>query len=112
MKFCVECNNMLYPAEDRENRKLIYVCRRCEEVREKNPSNLINKNTLTKTEEDQFKSLKLSELVSDPTLPRTNYKCPKCKEEGSVLLQERSTNAMSIWHICISCSNKWKQKNL
>ena len=44
-------NNMLYPAEDRENKKLIYVCRRCEEVRETNPSNLINKNILSKTEE-------------------------------------------------------------
>jgi DNA-directed RNA polymerase subunit M/transcription elongation factor TFIIS len=44
-------NNMLYPAEDRENKKLIYVCRRCEVTRENNPPNLINKTVLQKTEE-------------------------------------------------------------
>lgn len=27
--FCVECNNMLYPKEDKANRMLNYVCRNC-----------------------------------------------------------------------------------
>ena len=30
MRFCHECNNMLYPKENKRERKLEYVCRRCE----------------------------------------------------------------------------------
>jgi hypothetical protein len=57
---------MLYPAEDRENKKLIYVCRRCEVTREKNPSNLINKTVLQKTEE--FVLLLFTFLVTNSKL--------------------------------------------
>lgn len=27
--FCEECNNMLYPKEDKENKVLLYACRNC-----------------------------------------------------------------------------------
>ena len=27
IRFCQECNNMLYPKEDKENRVLLYACR-------------------------------------------------------------------------------------
>ncbi|RCV25790.1 hypothetical protein SETIT_5G194100v2 [Setaria italica] len=30
MKFCRECNNILYPKEDRENKVLLYACRNCD----------------------------------------------------------------------------------
>lgn len=30
LQYCIECNNLLYPREDRENRRLIYACRNCE----------------------------------------------------------------------------------
>uniref|UniRef100_A0A915C2J9 DNA-directed RNA polymerase M/15kDa subunit domain-containing protein n=1 Tax=Parascaris univalens TaxID=6257 RepID=A0A915C2J9_PARUN len=30
IKFCPECNNMLYPKEDKENRQLMYACRNCD----------------------------------------------------------------------------------
>lgn len=30
IKFCPECNNMLYPKEDRDNKILLYTCRHCE----------------------------------------------------------------------------------
>jgi DNA-directed RNA polymerase II subunit RPB9 len=29
MKFCAECNNMLYPKENKQSKRLEYVCRRC-----------------------------------------------------------------------------------
>ena len=28
--FCIECNNMLYPKEDKENKQLLYACRNCD----------------------------------------------------------------------------------
>lgn len=30
IKFCQECNNMLYPKEDKDNRILLYACRNCD----------------------------------------------------------------------------------
>ncbi|KAL1059696.1 hypothetical protein V6Z11_1Z015700 [Gossypium hirsutum] len=38
MKFCRECNNILYPKEDREQKILLYACRNCDhqEVAENN----------------------------------------------------------------------------
>jgi len=30
MKFCPECNNILYPREDKENRLLMFSCRQCD----------------------------------------------------------------------------------
>ncbi len=29
LRFCPESNDLLYPKEDRDNRKLVYVCRSC-----------------------------------------------------------------------------------
>jgi len=29
IQYCNECNNMLYPKEDRESRTLLYACRNC-----------------------------------------------------------------------------------
>ena len=30
IRFCQECNNMLYPKEDKENKVLMYACRNCD----------------------------------------------------------------------------------
>ena len=30
IKFCQECNNMLYPKEDKDNRQLLFACRNCD----------------------------------------------------------------------------------
>lgn len=30
MKFCRECNNILYPKEDREQKVLLFACRNCD----------------------------------------------------------------------------------
>ena len=29
MQFCDECNNMLYPKEDKQNLRLMYACKVC-----------------------------------------------------------------------------------
>jgi len=29
LQFCSECNNMLYPKEDKANKRLLYACRNC-----------------------------------------------------------------------------------
>ncbi|KAL6535693.1 DNA-directed RNA polymerases II, IV and V subunit 9A [Orobanche minor] len=30
MKFCRECNNILYPKEEKEKKILLYACRNCD----------------------------------------------------------------------------------
>ena len=30
IRFCQECNNMLYPKEDKANKQLVYACRNCD----------------------------------------------------------------------------------
>ena len=30
IRFCQECNNMLYPKEDKGNKQLMYACRNCD----------------------------------------------------------------------------------
>ena len=32
IRFCQECNNMLYPREDKQNRVLLYACRSVDRV--------------------------------------------------------------------------------
>jgi hypothetical protein len=40
VKFCPDCNNMLYPREDRTERKLFFACRNCEHHEEAQPDSL------------------------------------------------------------------------
>ncbi|XP_054929219.2 DNA-directed RNA polymerase II subunit RPB9 isoform X2 [Dermacentor andersoni] len=46
IKFCQECNNMLYPKEDKENRVLLYACRNCDYQQEAD-NNCIYVNKIT-----------------------------------------------------------------
>ncbi|KTG35189.1 hypothetical protein cypCar_00048605 [Cyprinus carpio] len=46
IRFCQECNNMLYPKEDKENRILLYACRNCDYQQEADNSCIyVNKIT-------------------------------------------------------------------
>lgn len=38
LKFCPESNDLLYPKEDRVNKKLVYQCRNCPYVEDADPS--------------------------------------------------------------------------
>ena len=48
MQFCRECNNILYPREDKQAQQLIYVCRQCE-FREDTEDWCIYRNQLSAT---------------------------------------------------------------
>ncbi|XP_065899754.1 DNA-directed RNA polymerase II subunit RPB9-like isoform X2 [Dysidea avara] len=46
IQFCQECNNMLYPKEDKERRVLLYACRNCDYSQEaENSCVYVNKIT-------------------------------------------------------------------
>uniref|UniRef100_A0A3B3C0A1 RNA polymerase II subunit I n=1 Tax=Oryzias melastigma TaxID=30732 RepID=A0A3B3C0A1_ORYME len=77
IRFCQECNNMLYPKEDKENRILLYACRNCDYQQEADNSCIyVNKIT---HEVDELTQI-IADVAQDPTLPRTeDHPCPKMR---------------------------------
>uniref|UniRef100_A0A915P1B3 DNA-directed RNA polymerase II subunit RPB9 n=1 Tax=Meloidogyne floridensis TaxID=298350 RepID=A0A915P1B3_9BILA len=74
--FLIDRNNMLYPRENKEFRRLMYVCRNCEHSQiADNPCIYVNRLT---HEVDELTQI-VADVVHDPTLPRTEeHECPKC----------------------------------
>ncbi|EFN70531.1 DNA-directed RNA polymerase II subunit RPB9 [Camponotus floridanus] len=85
IRFCQECNNMLYPKEDKENKVLI---------------------ELTHI---------VADVISDPTLPRTEeHPCPKCNHREAVFFQAQTRRAeeeMRLYYVCTNqhCCHRWTE---
>ncbi|KAI3422378.1 DNA-directed RNA polymerase II subunit RPB9 [Globodera pallida] len=110
IKFCPECNNMLYPREDKQIRRLMYVCRNCEHSEPaENPCIYVNKLT---HEVDELTQI-VADVIHDPTLPKTEeHPCPKCKHLESVFFQAQSRRAeeeMRLYYVCTNaqCTHRW-----
>ncbi|VDM06716.1 unnamed protein product [Wuchereria bancrofti] len=91
IKFCPECNNMLYPKEDKENRQLLYACRNCDHKQlSENPCIYVNK---LMHEVDELTQI-VADVVHDPTLPKTeDHPCPMCRGREAVFFQAQSRRA-------------------
>ena len=68
IRFCQECNNMLYPKEDKENRVLLYACRNCD-FRQFADSSCIYVNRITH-EVNEIANIN-TDVTQDPTMPRS-----------------------------------------
>ncbi|KAI6218525.1 DNA-directed RNA polymerase subunit [Aphelenchoides fujianensis] len=110
IQFCPECNNMLYPREDKEALKLTYACRNCNHNEEAR-SPCIFKNTLTH-DVDELTQI-VADVMQDPTLPKTDdHPCPKCKKPKAVFFQAQSRRAeeeMRLYYVCAdpACAHRW-----
>uniref|UniRef100_A0A6I8PBN3 RNA polymerase II subunit I n=1 Tax=Ornithorhynchus anatinus TaxID=9258 RepID=A0A6I8PBN3_ORNAN len=95
IRFCQECNNMLYPKEDKENRILLYACRNCDYQQEADNSCIyVNKIT---HEVDELTQI-IADVSQDPTLPRTeDHPCQKCGHKEAVFFQSHTLTTMSCW---------------
>ncbi|CAD5222971.1 unnamed protein product [Bursaphelenchus okinawaensis] len=108
--FCPECNNMLYPREDKEERKLIYACRNCDH-REDADHPCIYRNRLTH-EIDELTQI-VADVAQDPTLPKTeDHPCPRCSHKVAVFFQAQSRRAeeeMRLYYVCGApgCGHRW-----
>ncbi|CAH3128680.1 hypothetical protein pdam_00017834 [Pocillopora damicornis] len=111
IKFCQECNNMLYPKEDKDNKILLYACRNCDYQQEADNSCIyVNKITHEVNELTQI----VTDVVADPTLPRTeDHLCPKCGHSEAVFFQSQSSKAdqMRLYYVCtaVNCGNRWTE---
>ncbi|VEL38060.1 unnamed protein product [Protopolystoma xenopodis] len=110
--FCNECNNMLYPKEDRNIKKLLYSCRNCDFSQEAdNPCVYVNR---LEQEVDEL-ALIVPDVVHDPTLPRTDdHICRKCGNPEAVFFQSQTLRAeenMRLYYVCtnVECLHKWTE---
>lgn len=105
-------NNLLYPWENKSDKRLFYRCKRCKHKQEapapvvyvKNVSSAVKKTSVLFTKD----------LTMDPTLPRVSgISCTKCGFGEAVYLTIRSNNeddAMKLMYFCANpeCDHAWR----
>lgn len=111
IKFCQECNNMLYPKEDKERKVLQYSCRNCD-YKETSSNSCIYVNMIVQDVNEMVQII--ADVVADPTLPRTNeHPCRKCGHNEAVFFQSQSSTAdhMRLYYVCcgVGCGFKWSE---
>ena len=65
LRTCAECNNILYPREDPDNKRLLYACRHCD-YSEIASQALVYRNDLQKSAQETAGVT--TDVASDPTL--------------------------------------------
>ena len=112
IRFCQECNNMLYPKEDKDNKVLLYACRNCD-YRQLADSCCIYVNKIMH-EVDEITNI-VTDVVGDPTLPRSeDHPCPKCRHREAVFFQSDTVKAaaeMRLYYVCTNpnCNHRWTE---
>ncbi|XP_022864106.1 DNA-directed RNA polymerases II, IV and V subunit 9A isoform X1 [Olea europaea var. sylvestris] len=121
MKFCRECNNILYPREDKEQKILLYACRNCDH--QKNGSYtegrslrpwapcFWNGNEIHHSAGERTQVLQ--DVAADPTLPRTKaVRCSNCGHGEAVFFQAtaRGEEGMTLFFVCCNpnCGHRWR----
>ncbi|KAK4586531.1 hypothetical protein RGQ29_023610 [Quercus rubra] len=85
MKFCRECNNILYPKEDKDQKILLYACRNCDH-QEVADNNCVYRNEIHHSVGERTQVLQ--DVTADPTLPRTKaVRCTQCNHGEAVFFQ-------------------------
>ncbi|KAG0564369.1 hypothetical protein M758_8G100700 [Ceratodon purpureus] len=108
MKFCRECNNILYPREEREKKVLLYACRNCDH-QEVADNNCVYRNEVLHSADERTQVLQ--DIASDPTLPRTkNVRCANCQHGEAVFFQVRlrplvGESRRMVWYCGYTCPN-------
>ena len=108
MKFCQYDYSMLYPTENKADKKLVYACRICDH-KEEATSGLVYSNRVKKMAKNMLATIPDS-IIDDPTLSRNNVKCEMCSNTEAVFFRADeafSTNSLSLIFVCCNCSHKW-----
>ncbi|KAF3782235.1 DNA-directed RNA polymerases II IV and V subunit 9A [Nymphaea thermarum] len=110
MKFCRECNNILYPKEDREQKVLLYACRNCDH-QEVADNNCVYRNEIHHSVGERTQVLQ--DVAADPTLPRTRtVRCTVCNHGEAVFFQAaaRGEEGMTLFFVCCNpnCGHRWR----
>ncbi|KAI9343461.1 hypothetical protein DFJ73DRAFT_841664 [Zopfochytrium polystomum] len=89
IQFCPNCNNMLYPREDRANRQLVFHCRHCGySDTALTEQQCVYRHIITHTAMDQ--TVVRVDLSNDPTYPRVRTECPNCGFDEAVFFMSKA----------------------
>ncbi|KAF7827671.1 DNA-directed RNA polymerases II, IV and V subunit 9A [Senna tora] len=111
MKFCRECNNILYPKEDRVRKILLYACRNCDH-QEVADNNCVYRNVIHHPVSERTQVLQ-QDIAADPTLPRTKaVRCSQCGHGEAVFLQTtvKGEEGATLFFVCCNpnCGHRWR----
>ncbi|KZZ88097.1 Zinc finger, TFIIS-type [Ascosphaera apis ARSEF 7405] len=102
-RFCHECSNLLYPKVDPESQTLLDFCQTCHTTQAA-VSNCVFQNKVNSMLGATAGFTK--DVASDPTLPRSRTKCPRCPSQESVYFQSQLRTAdigMRLYYVCCEC---------
>ncbi|KAK8864606.1 hypothetical protein IAR55_001856 [Kwoniella newhampshirensis] len=117
LKFCGECNNLLYPKSDNNAKVLLYQCRNCNYAEnatsEPGMAPCVYKNDLLTVAREQKGQTK--DLETDPTLQRSDIECPRCQNHEAVFYQDqarRITTNMTLFYYCVNCKYSFRDPKI
>jgi len=115
MKFCHECNNLLYPKENKTFKALEYACRICSYVDDNGHESCVFENELIKDSSTKLEVI-LADNARDKTLQRSYHveQCPNpsvnCNSHEAVFFLAEQTvksKALTLVFVCNKCGFKW-----
>jgi len=104
---------MLYPKEDRKNKKLKYICvsKLCEGYSEDAKSNLIFRDEIKFNKNYTWNKTRWKEYAQDPTLPCFIVDCPSCGYYEAAVQSDFGSkySKMKVYFICKNkdCGKRW-----
>lgn len=104
-RFCTQCNNMLYPREDKDEAILLYACRNCSYT-EYAENKLVYRHELI-TNIGATAGV-VQDIGNDPTLPRSDKECTNCGNHECVFFQsqqKRKDTSMILFYVCLNCKH-------
>eukprot|EP01061_Rhynchopus_euleeides_P019192 TRINITY_DN31587_c0_g2_i1.p3 TRINITY_DN31587_c0_g2~~TRINITY_DN31587_c0_g2_i1.p3 ORF type:complete len:134 (+),score=47.05 TRINITY_DN31587_c0_g2_i1:83-484(+) len=115
VRFCHQCNNMLYPKDNRREMQLYYRCRRCNKAEsvDEPERHCVYKNMIKR--EINMKILEsvlnLKAYTQDPSLPKTRQRtCQKCNTQDAVFFMnpiQMKDDDIQLYFTCINCKESW-----
>lgn len=109
MRFCPHDSSMLYPQEDKREKKLLYACRLCRYTEVAVGSSLVYRNEKKKEVKNILHTVP-SAISDDPTLARTNKaNCDNCGNQEAVFFQSSiaQSDSLALIFVCCNCDKKW-----
>ncbi|KAI5184728.1 DNA-directed RNA polymerase II subunit RPB9 [Nematocida homosporus] len=106
-QFCRECNNMLYPKEDKQEKVLYLACRNCEHFEEAVTPMVYSVQYKNESGAKGIAGISAMEIASDPTLKRIRTKeCTRCGGRVHAYFQSKDHNedtSLADNHVCCNC---------
>ena len=116
LRFCRECNMMLYPKEDRSvfPPKLIFKCtsEHNDGYQEDAICPVVHSNKIVAADAAVNLDVIPQDIITDPTLRRQETTCPACGHNQAVVLQAvagRNSKKLTLIFVCTApeCRHKW-----